>query len=411
MTRTGWRLAATVTLAVAGAAKAAGPAITSFIPSEKRVVFKTSEATTARHTFRIEASTSLVAAAWTVQATACGFGAAASVTSPVTAGGPATFYRVVATSNATAFVDGAYLSIDLSGGKDANSYPVTHYFSLADVPGGANSDIYKTSRLLMRRIPKGTFTMGTRSTDYPGAFDAGLHQVTLTKDFYLGVFEVTQRQWELVMGSRPSYFNNAAYYATRPVEQVSYFMIREHTNNSAISPNWPETTAVHADSFMGRLRSKTGLPGLDLPTESQWEYACRAGTTAALNSGNNLTNTAGDAFMAEVGRYAFNGGSESSPASTTAFGSAAAGTYLPNAWGLYDMHGNVKEWCLDWYGSYPGAVSDPKGASSGSTRVCRGGRWVFHAYICTSSYRLYFDPGSISRYFGFRVYCSPADQP
>lgn len=131
--------------------------------------------------------------------------------------------------------------------------------------------------------------------------------MTLTSDFYIGVFEVTQRQAELVMGNKPSYFNNATYYQTRPVETVSYYDIRENPNNSAISPNWPATNAVHAHSFMGKLRAKTGLAGFDLPTESQWEYACWAGTTTALDSGYNLTSTSSDSRMSEVGRYWYNG--------------------------------------------------------------------------------------------------------
>jgi formylglycine-generating enzyme required for sulfatase activity len=263
----------------------------------------------------------------------------------------------------------------------------------------------------MRLIPKGTFTMGYRSTDYPGASDYGLHQVTLTKDFYLGVFEVTQRQWELVMGNKPSYFTNATYYQTRPVEQVSYYDIRENPNNSAISPNWPATNAVHADSFMGKLRAKTGLTGFDLPTESQWEYACRAGTATALNSGYNLTNTINDPRMSEVGRYWYNGGSGYSQGCAPSAGTALAGSYLANAWGLYDMHGNVQEWCLDWYGTYPGTVSDPPGASSGSIRVGRGGSWGYYAYGCRSAIRYGDSPGARDvYYYGFRACCAPPGQ-
>ena len=277
-------------------------------------------------------------------------------------------YRVVANR-------GDYMSIDISGGTGATTYPVRYCRTLADVPGGANSDAYKTTNILMRLIPKGTFTMGSPSGELGRYSDETQHQVTLTSDFYLGVFEVTQRQWELVMGNKPSYFNNAAYYQTRPVETVSYYDIRENPNNSAISPNWPASSQVHPDSFMGKLRSKTGLAGFDLPTESQWEYACRAGTATALNSGYNLTSTSSDPRMDEVGRYWYNGGSAYTPNGDTSVATAKAGTYQPNQWGLYDMHGNVWEWCLDWYGTYPGTVTDPPGATSGSFRVFRGGSW------------------------------------
>lgn len=190
------------------------------------------------------------------------------------------------------------------------------------------------------------------------------------------------------MGNWPSWFNNVTYRDSRPVEQVSYYDIRENPNNSAISPNWPQSSAVHADSFMGKLRAKTGLTTLDLPTESQWEYACRAGTTTALNSGQNLTDPWGaDPAMNVVGRYWCNGGSEGWHGGDTSVGTAKVGSYQTNAWGLYDMHGNLWEWCLDWYGTYPGAVTDPAGAASGSNRVERGGSWNNIARDCRSANR------------------------
>jgi len=275
---------------------------------------------------------------------------------------------------------------------------VTYYATSNAVPGGANSDAYKTTNLLMRLIPAGVFTMGGRSTDYPGASDDGLHQVTLTKSFYMGVFEVTQRQWELVMGNKPSYFNNASDYASRPVEQVSYYDIRENPANSDdAAVNWPANSAVNATSFMGKLRAKTGLTTFDLPTESQWEYACRAGTSTALNSGQNLTNPwENDPQMNAVGRYLYNGGRRYARNVDTAWATAKVGSYLPNAWGLYDMHGNVWEWCLDWHGAYPGMVDNPVGAASGSYRVSRGGSWGSGASGCRSA-----DCGS-SRYPYYR---------
>ncbi|MCA1800716.1 MAG: SUMF1/EgtB/PvdO family nonheme iron enzyme, partial [Actinobacteria bacterium] len=293
-----------------------------------------------------------------------------------------------------------YLVIDVSGGPSASSYPVS---MLSAVPGGGWTDDYKTAKIVLRKIPAGTFIMGSPEGEFGRDPDETQHQATLTEDFYIGVFPVTQRQWERVMGDWPSFFNNTAYRDSRPVERVTYYEIRENPNNSSISPNWPQSSQVHVDSFMGKLRDKTGLATLDLPTESQWEYACRAGTATALNSGYNLTNTVADVRMDEVGRYWYNGGSGYSSSCDPNAGSATVGSYLANQWGLYDMHGNVWEWCLDWEGAYPATVTDPVGAASGSDRVLRGGSWFDNARYCRSAYRGNDTPSHRYAYYGFRL--------
>ena len=297
--------------------------------------------------------------------------------------------------------DPVYLVIDLSAGSTATSYPVAYLWA---IPVGGWTAEHKTTKLVLRRLPKTnpSFTMGSPLGELGREINETQHEVTLTQEFYIGVFELTQKQWERVMGFWPSYFRNASVRDARPVEMVSYDDIRGTSSGAG----WPANSAVDAGSFMGKLRQKTGLTTLDLPTESQWEYACRAGTTTALNNGTNLTSTSQDANLALVGRYYYNSGSGSySVASGLAQGTAAAGTYLANAWGLYDLHGNVYEWCLDYYQTTdPGTVSDPPGAASGSDRVRRGGgSWFGIAASCRSANCDGYPPSNRSSVIGCRV--------
>lgn len=310
-----------------------------------------------------------------------------------------------------------YMVIDISGGVDAISYPVSY---LSAVPEGGWTDEFKTSKIVLRLCPPGTFKMGS-PTDENGHNWYGtetLHEVTISKPFYIGIFEVTQKQYEYIMNSRPS----SSLGDTRPVEQVSYNMLRGMTNGAA----WPSHNQVEANSFFGRIRSKGNVLA-DLPTEAQWEYACRAGTSSALNSGKNLTDLGSCPNMAQVGRYLYNktdgaGGFSSYTTHT------AVGCYLPNSWGIYDMHGNVAEWCLDWYqGDLGGsAVTDPKGPSSGSMRIVRGGCYdgLSYYYNCgnaascrsaaRSSGNSYYGgmsqgPSGTSGCIGFRIVVFPTE--
>ena len=261
-----------------------------------------------------------------------------------------------------------YLVIDLSGGTSAASYPVT---ALDAPPEGGWIDEYKTTKLVLRRIESGSYKMNDS------------YDVTISQPFYMGVFEVTQKQYQLVTGSNPASYKGEA----RPVEQVSWNTIRGNSSTH----NWPSVTTVDANSFMGKIRTKTGLT-FDLPTEAQWEYACRAGTTSKYNNGGDT-----EADLKTLGRYASNGGSANKHANV--------GSYLPNAWGLYDMHGNVLEWCLDWRGNLSSGI-DPVGASSGSYRMERGGGWNDSMGICTSSYRNFnCPPTDANIYRGFRLAC------
>ena len=298
-----------------------------------------------------------------------------------------------------------YAVVDLSGGPDATNYPVRY----SSVGPNLADDTCRTTELWLRKIPAGTFIMGSPEDEVGrDSNDMTQHEVTLTQDYYIGVFECTQKQWELVMGSRPSYFNDDTYCATRPVEQVSYNMIRG--TSITAGAGWPiYGHEVDVESFMGRLQAKTGLV-FDLPTEAQWEYACRAGSTTALNSGKNLTSTSSDANMAEVGRYWYNGGTGYSQNCDPASGTAKVGSYLPNAWGLYDMHGNIWECCLDWWGASTtstAAVTDPVGSMTGSYRVLRSGGWSSYAYNCRSAYRSRPAPSYYGSHIGFRIVLHP----
>lgn len=186
------------------------------------------------------------------------------------------FHSTAFTVKMIALVGAApYMVVDLSGGVDAISYPVSY---LSSVPEGGWGDEYKTTKLVLRLIPPGSFMMGSPSDESGRSSCEDLHGVVLTKPFYIGVFEVTQKQYQLVMGANPS----SRKGDMRPVEQVSYNNIRGSVNGAG----WPTHNQVDANSFMGRLRSKVNML-FDLPTEAQWEYACRAGTTAALNSGKS----------------------------------------------------------------------------------------------------------------------------
>ena len=253
-----------------------------------------------------------------------------------------------------------YCVIDLSSGPNITSYPVTYMNS--PPTGGFNTDEYKTTKLALRLIEPGSFMMG------------GQYAVTLTKPFYCGLFPVTQKQYELVTGSNPSYYKGDM----RPVEQGSIDAIRGNSDTY----NWPSTAEIDPNSFMGRLRTRTGLKNLDLPTEAQWEYACRAGTTSDYNNGGDTEDD-----LRLLGRYEGNcsDGKGGYSQHTT------VGSYLPNAWELYDMHGSVEERCLDWYGDLLGEVTDPVGPSSGPIRVLRGGAWFCDGKFghCTSSSRFY----------------------
>ena len=220
--------------------------------------------------------------------------------------------------------DALFCVIDLSGGPNATRWPVS---CLASMPTGGWTDEYKTTKLVLRRIEPGKIE-GINS-------DLG-SSITIDKPYYIGVFEVTSAQFMLMTGGE-GVSSWTLSNDTRPQICLSYNLLRG-TSEGAL---YPDSTAVDATSVIGILRTKTGLTTLDLPTEAQWEYACRAGTVSDYNNGGST-----EADLATLGRYS---GNSNDGRGGFSGGVTTVGSYAPNRWGLYDMHGNVLEWCLEWY--------------------------------------------------------------
>jgi formylglycine-generating enzyme required for sulfatase activity len=215
--------------------------------------------------------------------------------------------------------------------------------------------------MAFKLLPGGTFTMGCPS----GPVGEQPHRVTLTQPFELGVYAVTQEQYKRVMGRNPSGFKGPQ----NPVEQVDWDDAVEFCRKLSALPDEKSAGYVYR-----------------LPTEAEWEYACRAGTTTDFSFGT--------ARLGDFAWYSNNSRQTTHP----------VGQKKPNGWGLYDMHGNVEEWCQDWYRDYPsGSVTDPTGPSRGSLKVCRGGCWWSSHDICRSAYHYGCQPYIPSHTCGFRV--------
>ena len=224
-------------------------------------------------------------------------------------------------------------------------------------------DCGKGVKMELARITAGTFIMGSPVTE-SGRSDGELqHQVTISKPFYLAIHPVTQAQYEAVTGKNSIDFNEDHDSPGKPVGFVS----------------WKD-----AILFCRELSIKTGKT-VRLPTEAEWEYACRAGTTSPFS------------FGVSIGREQANFGGNHG-------GTSQVGTFPANAWGLYDMHGNVREWCMDWYGEYPESnVTDPQGPRDGLFRVRRGGSWYDDAETCRSARRFTYNHFERPDGIGFRV--------
>lgn len=224
-------------------------------------------------------------------------------------------------------------------------------------------------------IEPGSFMMGSPSSEPKRLKNEVYHRVTLTQGFYIQTTEVTQGQWYGVMGTKP---------------WSGQMSVKEGRNHAASYVLWSET-----QEFINKLNSKVRTGKYRLPTEAQWEYACRAGSDTAYSFGNSSFDLESYAWyeknsMGIGGEYAH-----------------GVGLKKPNHWGLYDMHGNVLEWCQGWYGKYSsGPVTDPQGDSSGSQRVLRGGDWLSATWHCRSAKRFSFEPNFRCYNIGFRlVFC------
>ena len=253
----------------------------------------------------------------------------------------------------------AFVAAD--GGKiSAETPPTAVSAGSVKLPESINSIGMK-----FKLIPTGTFLMGESEV---------AHEVTLTKPFKMGVHEVTQTQYERLMGVNPSHFKGA----DNPVHRVSWNDAVEFCRRLSELP---------AEKAAGNVYR--------LPTEAEWEYACRAGTATKFSFGDD------ESELGDYAWYGVNCDQKTHP----------VGSKKPNAWGLYDMYGNVWEWCQDWEEDYPiGSVTDPSGATSGSYRVARGGSWDDTAGFCRSAYRSRYGPSYRSYRYGFRVCLSPSDK-
>jgi formylglycine-generating enzyme required for sulfatase activity len=231
-------------------------------------------------------------------------------------------------------------------------------------------------------IPAGSFQMGSKEEKFDDmaipANERPAHTVEISRPFYMGVFEVTQEEWETVMGNNPSVWKNSKI--PFPVQNVSWLDCQE---------------------FLKKLSEKHPGSRFRLPTEAEWEYACRAGTTTAYSWGDGHGGgTITFAWYALPGAFLKPNG---------------VGKFPPNAWGLYDMHGNVAEWCADWCGWDPtdsggeetdyttDKAVDPKGPAEGKFRAARGGAYNMQPQYCRSSYRIGCEPSRKGGNLGFRV--------
>lgn len=275
---------------------------------------------------------------------------------------------------------------------------VKYYTSASYLPGGlfANAD-YRTTKLVMRKVRAKNveWTMGTTSESGRSAHERS-HQVTLDHNYYIAVFQITQGQWRML---DPSTATPDYQGAMRAMNYVSYLEIRESKiGKNDHSTDYMYPNDPHGASFLGVLNGRTGLD-FDLPWESEWEYACRAGHGEGLwGDGSQMSGDATDNNL--PGRYGKNVGEDLKV--------AVVGSYAPNSWGIYDMHGNVREYCVDYYKDDITSLNGAVNTTIGSTGrvIIRGGDWhESDARKTRSGYRDDASPSGRANYTGFRVAC------
>ena len=309
----------------------------------------------------------------------------------------------------------------------ADADPRVRYYETEDfLPGGLLSNAaYRTSHLVMRRIHAAgrTWMMGS-NTENTDATEKS-HDVTLANDYYIGVFPITQKQWSNVVGTGlPAYYNGGGYGDMRPMEWVAFRDVRESPISGtgqwcggAANENYMYPNPPNPDSYLGQLRTRTHVD-FDLPSEAQWEYACRSGYgDGHWGDGSLYTNATADASLSRIACYGRTK-SDDRGIDPAEGGTPIVGSYEPNGFGLYDMHGCVYEHCLDWMedgdisalngapnvnGKYP--ITAPE--TAGSMHLRRGGSYrVPSSQYCRSSYRHNNNPnGYRLDDTGFRVAC------
>ena len=277
---------------------------------------------------------------------------------------------------------------------------VRYYADKESVPFGVTNDMYKTEWLLMRKIPAANevWRMGSPTNETGRtAKREKARIVMIPNDYYIGVYPCTQRQYELIHGDRPSTFNNNAYYATRPLQKIDYVSLRGATPTY----DWPTTGhAVSPTGFFGLLRNLSGIKTFDFPGDAEWEFACRAGTATAIY-GSSLAAIA-----------CYNRTQDPGTDVDTTKGTTPVGSYEPNAFGLYDMIGNVWEYCRDWFQEteqefdpLTGPTASSGNSSGNGCRMGRGGAWYRDSSVCRSAHRHPFNPSNADKQCGFRVWC------